>query len=110
MALITIFIHIYLIPIYLGTCSSVLGKERRLIGCGHERRVAEVENTIVYIPTIQHLLNNDALIAEVKWTVLKAYCLMLEINEFRCYEAKIEESEKAASRTQDTSGLSRHVS
>ena len=35
---------------------------------------------------------------------------MLEINEFRCYEAKIEESEKAGSRTQDTSGLSRQRS
>ena len=51
----------------------VLGKERRPVGCGHKRRVAEVEDTMVYIPildTIQHLLKNDALIAEVKWTVL----------------------------------------
>ena len=35
------------------------------------------------------------------------------INEFRCYEAKIEESKKPAatgSRTQDTSGLSRQCS
>ena len=50
----------------------VLGKERRPIGCGHKRRVAEVEDTMVYIPildTIQHLLNNDALIAEVKCPV-----------------------------------------
>ena len=29
--------------------------------------------------------------------VLKASCLMLEIKEFRCYEAKIEESEKTGS-------------
>ena len=47
--------------------------------------------------------------------MLKASCLTLEINEFRCYEAKIEESEKgrpavAGSRTQDTSGLSRQCS
>ena len=42
--------------------------------------------------------------------MLRGSCLKLEINEFRCYEAKIEESEKgpaaARSRTQDTSGLS----
>ena len=47
----------------------VLGKERRPIGCGHKRRVAEVEDTMIYIPlldTIQHLLKNDALVAEVK--------------------------------------------
>ena len=30
--------------------------------------------------------------------MLKASCLTLEINEFRCYEAKIEESGKAGSR------------
>ena len=50
----------------------VLGKERRPIGCGHKRRVAKVEDTMVYIPifdTIQHLLNNDVLIAEVKCPV-----------------------------------------
>ena len=50
-----------------------LGKERRPVGGGHKRRIAEVEDTMVYIPildTIQHLLNNDALVAEVKWTVL----------------------------------------
>lgn len=55
----------------------VLGKERRPIGCGHKRRVAEVEDTMVYIPildTIQHLLNNDALIAEVKWTICPVGC------------------------------------
>ena len=28
------------------------------------------------------------------YTLLRASCLMLEIKEFRCYEAKIEESEK----------------
>ena len=28
---------------------------------------------------------------------LRASCLMLEINKFRCYETKIEESEKASS-------------
>ena len=31
------------------------------------------------------------------WSVLRASCLTLEINEFRCHEVKIEESEKAAS-------------
>ena len=39
--------------------------------------------------------------------------VMRQINEFRCYEAKIEESEKATvagSRTQNTSGLSRQCS
>ena len=38
--------------------------------------------------------------------ILRASCLTLEINEFGCYEAKIEESEKAGSHrelTQDTS-------
>ena len=38
---------------------------------------------------------------------------MLEIKEFRCYEVKIEESEKAGSHwesTQDTCGLSRQCS
>ena len=47
----------------------VLGRERRAIGCGHKRRVAEVEDTMVYIPilkTIQCLLNNASLVAEVK--------------------------------------------
>ena len=29
--------------------------------------------------------------------LLRVFCLMLEINEFRCYKAKIEESEKAGS-------------
>ena len=42
-----------------------------------------------------------ALVLEVCRTknvqVLRASCLTLEINEFRCYEAKIEESEKAGS-------------
>ena len=46
--------------------------------------------------------------------LLRASCLTLEINEFRCYEAKIEESEKrratAGSRTQDTSDLSHECS
>ena len=45
--------------------------------------------------------------------MLRASCLTLEINEFRCYEMKIDESEKAAvagSQTQDTSGLSRQCS
>ena len=40
-------------------------------------------------------------------------CLTLETNGFRCYEAKIEENEKAGSHwesTQDTSGLSRQCS
>ena len=46
--------------------------------------------------------------------MLRVSCLKLEINEIRCYEAQIEESEKrpaaAGSRTQDTSGLSRQCS
>ena len=41
--------------------------------------------------------------------LLRASCLTLEINEFGCYEAKLEESEKklaaTGSRTQATSGL-----
>ena len=36
--------------------------------------------------------------------MLRASCLMLEINEFRCYEAKIEESEKAGSRQESNPG------
>jgi len=51
----------------------VLEKESRPIGCRHKRRVAEIENTMVYIPllnTLQHLLNNDALVAEAKQPVL----------------------------------------
>ena len=35
---------------------------------------------------------------------LRASCLMLEINEFRCYEAKIEESEKAGSHRESNRG------
>ena len=46
--------------------------------------------------------------------ILRASHLTLEIKEFRCYEAKIEESEKrpavTGSRTQDTSGLSHQCS
>ena len=41
--------------------------------------------------------------------LLRASCLTLEINEFGCYEVKLEESEKklaaTGSRTQATSGL-----
>ena len=33
-----------------------------------------------------------------------ASCFTLEINEFRCYEAKIEESEKAGSRWESNPG------
>ena len=44
------------------------------------------------------------------WTLRwSAQSILPQIKEFRCYEAKIEESEKAdvaESRTQDTSGLS----
>ena len=36
--------------------------------------------------------------------MLKASFLTLEINEFRCYEAKIEESEKAGSRQESNPG------
>ena len=36
--------------------------------------------------------------------VLGASCLTLEINEFRCYEAKIEESEKAGSHQESNPG------
>ena len=41
--------------------------------------------------------------------MLRASCLTLEINEFRCYEAKIEKVKMpavAGSRTRDTFGLS----
>ena len=40
---------------------------------------------------MQTLLDLNSLNIEA---FLRASCLMLEINEFRCYEAKIEESEK----------------
>ena len=33
--------------------------------------------------------------------VLRAFCLTLEIKEFRCYEVKIEESEKASESNQE---------
>ena len=36
--------------------------------------------------------------------MLRASCLTLEINEFKCYEAKIEESEKAGSRQESNPG------
>ena len=36
--------------------------------------------------------------------MLRASCLTLEINEFRRYEAKIEESEKAGSRRESNPG------
>ena len=43
--------------------------------------------------------------------MLRASCLTLELKEFRCYEAKIEEGEKAGSRqgsqTHDATSLSR---
>ena len=46
--------------------------------------------------------------------LLRASCLMLEIKKFRCYEAIIEESEKAppvaGSQAQDTSDLSHQCS
>lgn len=37
--------------------------------------------------------------------MLRALCFTLKIKKFRCHEVKIEENEKAGSRTQDTSGL-----
>ena len=36
--------------------------------------------------------------------VLRTSCLTLEIKEFRCYEVKIEESEKAGSRRESNPG------
>ena len=41
-----------------------------------------------------HSLNNSLLTEDS--CRLKAACLMLELNEFGCYKAKTEESEKAA--------------
>ena len=43
-------------------------------------------------------------IIKIKSYLLRASCLTLEINEFRCYEAKIEESEKAGSRRESNPG------
>ena len=40
----------------------------------------------------------------VKEKMHRASCLTLEINEFRCYEAKIEESEKAGSHRESNPG------
>ena len=37
--------------------------------------------------------------------MLRTSCLKLEINEFRCYEAKVEESEKAGSCQESNPGL-----
>ena len=42
--------------------------------------------------------------------MLRASCLTLEIKEFRCYEAKIEESKKGWQSNPGTSGLSRQWS
>ena len=36
--------------------------------------------------------------------MLRVSCLKLKINDFRCYEAKIEESEKAGSRQESNPG------
>ena len=36
--------------------------------------------------------------------MLRASCLTLEINEFRCYEAKIEESESRTAEARDVLG------
>jgi len=55
----------------------VLEKESRPIECRHKWRVAEIEDTMVYIPlldTLERLLNNDALVAEVKQPVLVNMC------------------------------------
>ena len=34
------------------------------------------------------------MLVDTNFNLLRASCLKLEINEFKCYEAKIEESEK----------------
>ena len=55
-------------------------------------------------------LYSEVLVAQ---NILGASCLTLEMKEFRCYEVKIEESEKAISHREsntDTSGLSRQCS
>ena len=43
-------------------------------------------------------------VSELMYNPLRASCLMLEINEFRCNKAKIEESEKASSHQEMNSG------
>ena len=50
------------------------------------------------------LLLYKTFIVDTAKSVLSASCLVLKMKKFRCYEVKIEESEKASSRTQDTSG------
>ena len=50
--------------------------------------------------TNDYLKFKNRVVAELrlaKRKLLKASCLTLEIKEFRCYEAKVEESEKAGS-------------
>ena len=68
----------------------------------------KIKNTVMCDFTSQ--IASQAISAHLKPKVLlRASCLTLETNGFRCYEAKIEESKKpavAGSRTQDTSGLS----
>ena len=41
-----------------------------------------------------HQLHNHVIYSWLQFMLLRASCLKLEINEFGCYEAKIEESEK----------------
>lgn len=48
--------------------SIVLGTNLKRKGCGAKRRLVSVEETMVYVPilaTLQHMLKNDAVLAEV---------------------------------------------
>ena len=53
--------------------------------------------------TTQHIVTPIGLLGKVNCVYPP---LTLKIKKFRCYETKIEQSEKAGSRTQNTSGLS----
>ena len=56
--------------------------------------IMTMNNLIAAMNTVQCLKLPDVAATQNLSTVLRASCLKLEINEFRCYEAKIEESEK----------------
>lgn len=48
--------------------SIVLGNHLKRRGCGSKRRLVSVEETMVYVPildSLQHILKNDAVLAEV---------------------------------------------
>ena len=59
---------------------------------------------------VVYLYSLDVVIQDYTITMLlKASCLMLELKEFRCYEAKIEETQKASSSWESNSRVGGHL-